>query len=288
MTLLLPLVVAARLAGALAPQQSPAAAAPQTKRDTPKPDAAASRYVLGPQDQLRITVFDEPDLTNSYRVEADGFITFPLINRVAAGGLTPAELQDRIRTLLANGYIKNPTVRIEIEQYKSQYVIVGGEVRAPGKIPMTGTMTLPEALAAAGSPTAAASTEVIVTHARRPNAGGAMPDKDPDSVHVNLKQLQLGVAGQDIVLQDGDTIFVPKAQTFYVNGFVRNSGQFIWEPGLTVQQAIALAGGLSDRGSDRRIKADRMMTDGKIKELSLELNSAVQPNDTIKIPQRIF
>src|SRR5437660_12434886 len=142
-------------------------------------------------------------------------------------------------------------------------------------------MTLREALAAARSRTAAARTEVIVTHARKPKPDGSPPDKEPESLHVNLKQLQLGVAGQDIVLQDGDTIFVPKAQTFYVNGFVRNSGQFIWEPGLTVQQAIALAGGLSDRGSDRRIKADRMMTDGTIKEVSLELNSAVQPNDTL-------
>ena len=283
MSLIVPLLVALTLA---TPHQS--APPRQPKSDAAKPEAAQSRYLLGPQDQLRITVFDEPELTNSYRVEADGFITFPLINRVAAGGLTPAELQDRIKTLLANGYIKNPTVRIEIEQYKSQYVIVGGEVRAPGKIPMTGTMTLPEALAAAGSPTAAASTEVIVTHAKKPNADGTLPEKDPESLHVNLKQLQLGIAGQNVVLQDGDTIFVPKAQTFYINGFVRNSGQFIWEPGLTVQQAIALAGGLSDRGSDRRIKADRVMSDGKIKEVSLELNSAVQPNDTLRIPQRIF
>src|SRR5262249_6264040 len=72
---------------------------PQTAQmpEPAKADAALSRYVLGPQDQLRITVFDEPDLTNSYRVEGDGFITFPLINRVAAAGLTPAELQNRIR-----------------------------------------------------------------------------------------------------------------------------------------------------------------------------------------------
>jgi polysaccharide biosynthesis/export protein len=262
---------------------------PPRKAGPAKPDPAAqTRYLLGPQDQLRITVFDEPDLTNSYRVDTDGFITFPLVNRVAASGLTPAELQDRLRTMLANGYIKNPTVRVEIEQYKSQFVIVGGEVRAPGKIPMTGTMTLPEALAAAGSPTAAASTEVIVTHAKKPNPDGTMPDKDPESRHVNLKQLQLGIAGQDIMLQDGDTIFVPKAQTFYISGAVRNTGQFIWEPGLTVQQAIALAGGLTERGSDRRIKADRIGEDGKNREVSLELSSLVQPNDTIKISQRIF
>src|SRR5438093_3336811 len=282
MTVLCPLLIALTLV----PQQPPAQR-PPPKTAAVKPDPTPSRYVLGPQDQLRITVFDEPELTNSYRIDADGFITFPLINRVAAGGLTPAELQDRIRSLLASGYLKNPTVRIEIEQYKSQYVIVGGEVRAPGKIPMTGTMTLPEALAAAGSPTAAASTEVIVTHARKPIADGG-PDKAPDSIHVNLKKLQLGTAGQDILLQDGDTIFVPKAQTFYINGLVRNAGQFIWEPGLTVQQAIALAGGLSERGSDRRIKVDRRMPDGTIKEMSVELNSLVEPNDTVKVSQRIF
>ncbi len=261
-------------------------APPQTppKPEPPKAEAQA-HYVIGPQDQLRITVFDEPELTNSYRVDADGFIMFPLINRVTAGGLTPAELQERIKKMLANGYLKNPTVRVDIEQYKSQYVIVGGEVRQPGRIAMTGTMTLPEALAAAGSPTPAASTEVIVTHAKKNNADGDAP---PESVHVNLKLLQLGTAGQDIVLQDGDTIFVPKAQTFYVNGLVRNTGQFIWEPGLTVQQAIALAGGLTERGSDRRIRIDRVMPDGTIKEVSAELNSLVQPNDTVKIPQRIF
>ena len=281
MTAMFPLLVAL----ALGAQEKPSQTA-QTP-EMAKPDASPSRYVLGPQDQLRITVFDEPELTNTYRVEGDGFITFPLINRVAAAGLTPAELQDRIRTHLANGYLKNPTVRVEIEQYKSQYVIVGGEVRMPGRIPMTGTMTLPEALAAAGSPTAAASTEVIVTHARKPIADGA-PDKAPDSIHVNLKKLQLGIAGQDILLQDGDTIFVPKAQTFYINGLVRNAGQFIWEPGLTVQQAIALAGGLSERGSDRRIKVDRRMADGPIKEMSVDLNSLVEPNDTVKISQRIF
>ena len=114
--------------------------------------AGQAKYMIGPQDLLKITVFDEPDLTNSYRVDSDGFITFPYISRVAAGGLTLGELQDRIRTLLSAGFIRNPQVRVEIE-FKSQSVIVSGEVRQPGKITMTGTMTLLEALAAAGSPT---------------------------------------------------------------------------------------------------------------------------------------
>ena len=107
-------------------------------------------------------------------------------------------------------------------------------------------------------------------------------------IRVNLKEIQLGRAGRDIQLQDGDIINVPKAQTLYVTGAVRNQGAIIYEPGMTVQQAIALAGGLTDRGSDRRIKADRTMPDGKVAEVSLRLEDKVQANDTIKIANKIF
>ena len=263
---------------------APQPPAPQTVPDQPaKAPDQNSRYTIGPQDQLKITVFDEADLSNIYRVDSDGFITFPMINRVAASGTTPVELQERIRAMLAAGYIKNPQVRVEIEGYKSQSVIVGGEVRSPGKIPMTGTMTLIEALAAAGSPTSAASSEVTVS---RPKKGGG--ENDVEIIRVNLKEVQLGRAGRDIQLQDGDIINVPKAQTFYISGAVRNPGSLIYEPGMTVQQAIALAGGLTDRGSDRRIKADRIGADGKVSEVSLRLEDKVQPNDTIKIATKIF
>ncbi len=261
--------------------------APQTAPDQPKAADQSTRYTLGPQDQLKITVFDEPDLTNVYRVDSDGFITFPMLNRVAASGITPAELQDRIRTMLAAGYIRNPQVRVEVEGYKSQSVIVGGEVRSPGKIPMTGTMTLIEALAAAGSPTSAASSEVTVSRPKKGTTGSG-GESDVEIIRVNLKDVQLGRAGRDIQLQDGDIINVPKAQTFYISGAVRNPGSLIFEPGMTVQQAIALAGGLTDRGSDRRIKANRIGADGKVTEVSLRLEDKVQPNDTILIANKIF
>jgi polysaccharide export outer membrane protein len=266
--------------------QTPPAPAPQTPRsDAVRPDQP--RYTLGPQDQVKITVFDEPDLTNVYRVDSDGFITFPLINRVAASGVTPAELQDRIHAMLGT-YIKNPQVRVEIEGYKSQSVIVGGEVRAPGKVPMTGTMTLIEALAAAGSPTASAASEVTVSRQKRGPNGAVASENDVEIIRVNLRDIQLGRAGRDIQLQDGDIINVPKAQTLYVTGAVRNQGAIIYEPGMTVQQAIALAGGLTERGSERRVKADRLMPDGKTKEISLRLEDKVAPNDTIKVANKIF
>jgi polysaccharide export outer membrane protein len=269
----------------LPPFQSPSGPAP--KLDPAKGDQN-TRYTLGPQDQLRITVFDEPELTNSYRIDSDGFITFPMINKVAASGITPPELQDRIRSMLASGYIRNPQVRVEVEGYKSQSVIVSGEVRTPGKLMMTGSMSLVEALAAAGSPTSAASNEVSVSRQRR-LANGTVPDEnDVEIIRVNLKLLQLGQAGRDLQLQDGDLVNVPKAQTFFITGQVRNSGSLVWEPGMTIQQAVALAGGLTDRGSDRRIKADRIMPDGKVVEVSLRLEDKVQPNDTIKVSTKIF
>jgi polysaccharide export outer membrane protein len=264
------------------PSQSEQSPRSETKSDQP------ARYTLGPQDQLKITVFDEPELSNIYRLDSDGYITFPMLNRVAASGLTPSELQDRIRTMLASGYIRNPQVRVEVEGYKSQSVIVGGEVRAPGKIPMTGTMSLIEALAAAGSPTSSASSEVTVSRQKKGPSGVVTNENDVEIIRVNLKEIQLGRAGRDIQLQDGDIVNVPKAQTLFLTGMIRNPGAIVYEPGMTVQQAIAIAGGLTDRGSDRRIKADRLLPDGKVVEVSLHLEDKVQPNDTIKIPAKIF
>jgi polysaccharide export outer membrane protein len=259
------------------PAFSPQApAAPQTG------DAATSRYLIGPQDLLKITVLDEPELTNDYRVDSDGFITFPYVGRVLAGGLNPGDLQDRIKNMLSPAYIKNPQVRVEIDQYKSQSVMVSGEVRQPGKIPMTGAMSVLEALAAAGSPTPAASSELTIARPRKP--GSDQPDSE--IVRINWKDLQLG-KGTDVVLQDGDLLNIAKAQTFFITGQVRNSSSYVLEPGTTVEQAIAMAGGLSERGSDRRISASRTLK-GRRVTVSLSLSDLVQPGDTITIQQRIF
>jgi len=263
-------------------------------RQSPSPPAPTlvnpNSYRIGLQDEVKVTVFNEPDLTNMYRVDADGSISFPFVGHVAAVGLTPAELQQRLTSMLAAGYIRNPQVRVEINQYKSQFVYVIGEVRAPGKIPMTGSgMTLLEALALAGSPTANASNEVIVVHPIRPGVAGGQQGSDADDarVVVNRKDLELGKAGQDVVLQDGDIINVPSAQHFYITGMVRNPGTFVLDPGMNVQQAIALAGGLNDRGSDRRIKVSRLVN-AKLLELDIEMEDKIQAGDTVFISGRFF
>jgi polysaccharide export outer membrane protein len=180
---------------------------------------------------------------------------------------------------LRNGYLRNPQIRVEVELFRSQSVFVIGEVRQAGKIPMTGaTMSLLEALVAAGSPTPQASSEIIV---QRKNVDG----RPGEEIRVNRRDLELGKT--DIVLRDGDIINVPQAQRFYVDGYVRNPGFYVLDLGMTVQQAIALAGGLAERGSDRGITASRVVN-GKNTTVGVRLEDKVQPNDVIRIRQRFF
>ena len=285
MTVIASLLIAITVAA----QTPPAKAIPQIgKPQASMPDETPAHYTLGPKDQLKVTVFGEEGMDNQlYTIDSDGSITFPLIGRIVAGGLTVSEFQDRLKAKLADGWIVRPQVGVDIVGYKSQYVFVGGEVRTPGQVPMAGVMTLPEALAIAGSPKETASNEVIITHARKPGPDGRVPVKAPESIHVNLKDLQLGRAGQDIFLQDGDTVFVPKAQRFYIQGQVRSGGTYILEPGMTVQQALALAGGLNERGSDRRISVTRLI-EAKMKKVNLKLTDKVLADDVIEVGGRIF
>jgi polysaccharide export outer membrane protein len=278
MTVLISLLLATMLM-----QRAPAPVAPPPQQSAPAPavEVPAAGYRVGAGDMLKITTLEEADLTGNFRVDTDGAFTFPYIGRVSAAGLTLAEVQNRIRTELAKGYIRNPQVRVEVESYKSQSVMVGGEVRSPGKVQLTGTMTVLEALAQAGSPTTSASSEATIAR-KKPGGDSA----DAQVIRINWKDLQLG-KGTDFVLQDGDILTVPKARMFYVAGNVRNGGTFVLEPGMTVQQAIALAGGLTDRGSDRRITASRLVK-GKLTDVGLKLEDRVMPDDVITVGQRLF
>jgi polysaccharide export outer membrane protein len=263
--------------------QAPAPMAPPPSNQ-PATTLRIEEYVIGAEDSLAITVYDEPELTNKYRVDDGGFISFPLIGRITAAGSTVREFQERLRSMLANGFLRNPQVRVDIDQYKSQSVIVSGAVRAPSKLMIAGgSMTLLEALALAGSPTAEASNEVIISR-RRPGAQG---DSEIEEIRVNRRDLELGRAGRDVMLRDGDIVNVPVAQKFFIDGQVRNPGTYVLEPGMTVQQAIALAGGLTERGSDRGIVAKRLVK-GKPTEVHVRLDDEIQPEDTISIRQRFF
>jgi polysaccharide export outer membrane protein len=256
--------------------------------------AAVVDYVVGAQDVLTITSYDQADLSGKFTVEADGTFTYPLIGRFKAGGLTLRAVEDGLkRRLTDEGYFKHPQITVTIETYRSRKLFIIGEVRSPGTYPLSGNMNLVEAIARAGSTLPSASGEAVIVHAGENATGPTMPagenDKDMDVIRVSLRQLENGELSQNAALRDGDTIFVPRAQSIYVSGQVKNAGAFtLQQQNTTVLQALAMAGGVTDRGATNRITITRVV-DGVKKEIhGVKLTDIVQPNDTIVVPSRFF
>jgi polysaccharide export outer membrane protein len=250
------------------------------------PAAAQTDYIIGSQDVLTITVFGEAELSGRYTVDQDGTFTFPQLGRIKAGGTTIRALEQELKTKLADGYLKNPQVAVAIETYRSQRILVIGEVRAPGEYQLTGEMTLLAALVRAGSTTASAGREVVIVRPKK-NRNAAAGEDASELIHIDLRDLQGGTLSLNVALQDGDTITVPKALSVFVTGQVKSSGAYTIEPGATVQQVLSLAGGVTDRGSTSRITIARTV-DGKRVEIKPKLTDVVQPGDTITVKDRLF
>lgn len=255
-----------------------------------QPAAVDSSYRVGPSDELKISVFDEPALSGPFRVDADGSIPYSLVGRVAVAGKTVREIEQLLTARLLDGYVRQPRVTVEVAQFRSRKVFIMGEVRTPGQYALDGDVTLLEVLALAGALTESAGEQISVRRAKEPatRVGAALPD-DPatvEVVRVSLPELQSGRMSSNLVLQDGDTIIVPAAPRVFVTGHVRTPGAVVLRGRLTVQQAIALAGGLTERGSNRGIKIRREITPGEFIEVDVRPTDFVQANDTIIIRQR--
>ena len=149
--------------GAYAPVANAYAAAP----------LAASRdasYHLDAGDKLRVVVFGQEGLTNTYAIDAGGAITMPLIGAVAARGRTPAGLAAEISAKLRNGYIREPSVAVEVEAYRPFFIL--GEVAAPGQYPYVPNMSVESAVAIAGGFSPRARRDAVtLTHSDASGTG---------------------------------------------------------------------------------------------------------------------
>lgn len=248
-----------------------------------------ANYLIGARDVLMIQVFDQPELGGKYSVEADGTFSFPLIGRIAAAGRTLREFEEDLKKKLADGYFRNPQVSVAIDQYKSQQIFVLGEVRSSGAVPLTGGMTLVEAIARAGSTLPSAAGEVVVVRAPRRGDGPVKPDQAgaAEIFRASIRDLEAGKIKQNIELQDGDTIHVPRAETTFVFGEVKAPGAYPIQKDMTVLQAISLAGGHTEHAALNRITIVRVVN-GETKEIKAKLTDIVKAGDTIKVPERYF
>jgi polysaccharide export outer membrane protein len=129
----------------------------------PMPATYDAAYRLDAGDKLRVVVYGQEGLTNTYAIDAGGAITIPLIGSVRARGLTPAELASAITRRLRGGYIRDPSVAVEIESYRPFFIL--GEVAAPGQYPYVPNMSVESAVAIAGGFSPRARRDrVTVTH----------------------------------------------------------------------------------------------------------------------------
>jgi polysaccharide biosynthesis/export protein len=241
--------------------------------ETPAPAAAAATegYRLGPDDEVKVAIYGQPDLSVTTRVKADGTIRLAMLGAVQARGKTSAELADAIAHGYASGgYLERPSVNVEISQFVSRFVTVLGNVPEAGNYPLDRPYTVAAMLAKAGGATATGANAVILTP-----ADGSGP------VRISLADMNAGAGRR---LAPGDILFVPPAEKIYVYGQVQEPGAFNFVPGQTFRQALALAGGPTLAGSTKRIKVRR---GGKEVE-GLNLDDAVQPEDVLVIREKLF
>jgi polysaccharide export outer membrane protein len=250
--------------------------------------------VIRPQDVLYITVWEQADLTGRFAVESDGTFAFPLIGRIKAAGLSPRGFETELTKCLADGFLRNPQVRVAVEQHRNQQqIFIMGDVKQPGSYPLTDETTLIQALARAGLTTPETASEILIVRPMVPRAasGPVLPDQAEaaEVIRVDPKSIESIENARSILvrLRDGDTIYVQPLDRIYVYGQVRTPGSYPAQRDTTVLQALALAGGVTDRGSTGRVKIVRLVN-GKNKEISAKLTDVVLPGDTLVVPERFF
>jgi polysaccharide export outer membrane protein len=274
----------------VAAQVKAAPAGPATTQGAPPAPIinASPNYIVGPNDRLRITVWNQEDVSGEYVVSGDGTFTFPLIGRVTATGLTLAKLETEVKQLLAAGFFRDPQVTAAVVEYRSRRIFIMGSVRQPGAVALTGEMSLLEALARAGSTTPEAADFVFVLHSADAQ-GPVLPGQDSSASvkRFDLRELNTGQLPVSVAVQDGDTIYVPPKLNVYVSGQVRNPGAYPISQDTSVRQAISLAGGASEFGALNRVKILRI-ENGKEKEIEVKPNDLVRAGDTIVVPERFF
>jgi polysaccharide export outer membrane protein len=270
-------VAASAFAGAVAPvaaQSTPAA-----------PDAAiaaAKDYRLGAGDVIRISVFQNPDLTLETRVSESGVISFPLLGPIKIGGMAPAQAEKVIADGLRNGnFIKQPQVSVLVVQVRGNQVSVLGQVNRPGRFPIeVADIHLTDMLANAGGISAGGADIVTVVGTR---------NGQPFRAEIDLPTVfDAKGRANDIALQNGDVIWVDRTPVVYIYGEVQRPGAMRLERDMTVLQALAAGGGLTLRGTEKGIAVHRKGADGKIEVLKPTMDELVRPGDVVYVRESLF
>jgi polysaccharide export outer membrane protein len=235
--------------------------------------ATQAGYILGPDDSIQVIVYGQPDAGITTRIKADGTIVMPLIGTLTASGLTNIGLAKLVTDkLTAGGFLKNPVINVEIGNYVSNSVNIAGKVNAPGIYPLDRPYHALDVLLKAGWVREAGATYVYM---RRPGA--------PET-RLDTEELVRGGPENNPLLRDGDTLFVPDADQFFIYGQIGRAGSFAVLPRMTVRQALAIAGGVTPTGQSNKVGLIR----GTAKEVDADLATLIEKGDVIVVKERLF
>jgi polysaccharide export outer membrane protein len=254
-----------------------------------------AEYKIGPKDLLEISVVGVQEINKVVvRVSEEGRITLPLLGEVSVGDLTKFEVEKKLAGLAGEKIVVNPQVTVHILEYLSRRVQVIGAVEKPGPFDLLGRQTVLSALSEAGGLTRDAGEEVIILRQR--------PAGESAAIRIPIDGLFVqGDPKLNVVLEPGDIVNVPvdKPVTIYVFGQVRSPGALQVKrsslPALT--QAIAQAGGFTDRANRKRVQIRRKDASGKEIEIVVNVRDILkgklkdfplQVNDTVYVPESLL
>lgn len=244
--------------------------------------APATEYRLAAGDVVRITVFQNPDLTLEARISEAGMVSYPLLGGIKIGGLTGSEAERLIANGLRTGnFVKQPQVSILVAQVRGNQVSVLGQVARPGRYPIeTAELRLSDLLATAGG-IGPGGGDIVTVIGKR---GGK-----PYRVEVDLPKIfGNDQRSSDILLQNEDVVWIDRAPTIYVYGEVQRPGAQRLERGLTVLQTLATAGGLTARGTEKGMRIHRKGADGKTQVIQPSMDDALHDGDVLFVRESLF
>lgn len=244
------------------------------------------KYTIGAEDILNIRVLDRSELQRTIEVSQNGYISFPMIGEVKAGGLTIFELEKAISEKLeADGFLVDAQVSIEVTQYGSMSVFLLGEVRQAGRYFIKGKTHVLSIIAEAGGITDNAGSDIVIIRKVEDVPSGGTTESEVVVFDIDAVNTNSGSASSFVY--PGDTIQVPVAARYYVSGEVNRAGEFKWEKELSVRRAIATAGGVTRLANIDKVTIQRMK-DGKEISVRPKMTDFVQPKDIIVVHERFF
>jgi polysaccharide biosynthesis/export protein len=261
-----------------------AATAPATVTMSTVARGAGSSLVIGPGDELDVTVYGAPDLSGHTRVGSDGNISLPLVGYVHIAGLSSDQAQQAISQQLQEKHVvKEPQVSVFVKEYTNSEISVAGEVAKPGVFSVLGPHRLLDVLEAAGGLTEKASNSITISHR-----------SSDDLTTVRLSNDPAQMARANVELQPGDTVVVPQAGIVYVLGEVNKPGGYALNSsgGVTLLQVLAAAGGPTHLAAVSGTKMVRRTPTG-LTELSVPMKDLLRakaadipmnPGDIVYVP----